>query len=444
MSDLQVALIILGGFIIAAVVIYNWVQERKLRNEVTGDFIVPQKDVLADDFHLDADAYMIDKELAEVTEKAKHFEHSAPAKPANEPATSVLEDAVVGEMVPAIAQNTLPQYTQSQESELQDTAPQQTTEMEYLAYPTQKEIETELQEPQLQHADEPEPIVHAALYEQTRRSQVNLPETTHAQIDLSAILYLSKITSSKELSLLITSIAGTSLPMTMHGLDSQDKWHLMTDSVDTAFKQVACSLQLADRGGVVAKNLLNKFQFAVEDAGLELNAHVEWQGNGDAIQRAIELDQFCMEVDQLISVHVAQNEAPIHGTKFKGMAEAVGMTLKDDGKFHFYANETLLFIATNVNNVPFTSESLRSDVLKGITFQIEIPKVGNCEQVFNQMIVIAQKMASSLSASLVDDNQRQLSDIQIEKIRQQLKVIHATMVARGIMPGSAASLRLFS
>ena len=444
MSDLQVALIILGGFIIAAVVIYNWVQERKLRNEVTGDFIVPQKDVLADDFHLDADAYMIDKELAEVTEKAKHFEHSAPEKPANEPATSVLEDAVVGEMVPAIAQNTLPQYTQSQESELQDTAPQQTTEMEYLAYPTQKEIETELQEPQLQHADEPEPIVHAALYEQTRRSQVNLPETTHAQIDLSAILYLSKITSSKELSLLITSIAGTSLPMTMHGLDSQDKWHLMTDSVDTAFKQVACSLQLADRGGVVAKNLLNKFQFAVEDAGLELNAHVEWQGNGDAIQRAIELDQFCMEVDQLISVHVAQNEAPIHGTKFKGMAEAVGMTLKDDGKFHFYANETLLFIATNVNNVPFTSESLRSDVLKGITFQIEIPKVGNCEQVFNQMIVIAQKMASSLSASLVDDNQRQLSDIQIEKIRQQLKVIHATMVARGIMPGSAASLRLFS
>ena len=211
-----------------------------------------------------------------------------------------------------------------------------------------------------------------------------------------------------------------------------------------SFKQAACSLQLADRGGAVAKNLLNKFQFAVEDAGLELNAHVEWQGNGDAMQHAVELDQFCMEVDQLISVHVAQNGAPIHGTKFKGMAEAAGMTLKDDGKFHYYANETLLFTATNVNNVPFTSESLRSDVLKGITFQIEIPKVSNCEQVFNQMIIIAQKMASSLSASMVDDNQKPLGDLQIEKIRQQLKVIHATMVARGIMPGSPASMRLFS
>ncbi|HWT28125.1 MAG TPA: hypothetical protein VN084_01330 [Methylophilaceae bacterium] len=53
-------------------------------------------------------------------------------------------------------------------------------------------------------------------------------------------------------------------------------------------------------------------------------------------------------------------------------------------------------------------------------------------------------MEGSLSGKLVDDNQRPLGDSQIEKIRQQLKVIHATMVARGIMPGSPGALRLFS
>jgi FtsZ-interacting cell division protein ZipA len=227
-------------------------------------------------------------------------------------------------------------------------------------------------------------------------------------------------------------------------LDNQDKWHVLSESNATTFKQVACSVQLADRGGPIAKNLLNKFQFAVEDTGLELNAHVEWQGSGDALQRAIELDQFCIEVDQMISVHVAQGETPIHGTKFKGLAEANGMALSNDGKFHYYANDAQLFTATDTNNVPFTAESLRNNVLKSVTFQIEIPKVGNCEQVFNQMITIAQKMASSLNASLVDDNQKPLGDLQIEKIRQQLKVIHATMVARGIMPGSLGSMRLFS
>jgi FtsZ-interacting cell division protein ZipA len=436
MSDLQVVLIVLGSFIIAAVVIYNWMQERKLRNEVAGDFIVPHKDVLADDFHIDADAYMIDRELAEVTEKIKHFADTAPARSLSE---TVAIEPIESRLSAPFVSETAPPSTKLQDSEFKEAGLQQPTEAADVQYVTQKEIKAELRE-----ETPSEPIVQATLYDKTRHIPVSLPEITHPQIDLTAILYLTKPISSNELSALISPIAGIGLPIAFHGLDSQDKWHLLNDGAATLFKQVACSLQLVDRGGSVTKNLLNKFQFAAENAGIELNAHVEWQGSGDAMQRAIELDQFCIEVDQLISVHVMQNEVPIHGTKFKGLAEASGMTLKEDGKFHFYANETLLFTATDANNLPFAAESLRSSVLKGVTFQIEIPKVNNCEQVFNQMIVIAKKMASSLNASLEDDNQKQLGDLQIEKIRQQLKVIHATMVARGILPGSPASMRLFN
>jgi FtsZ-interacting cell division protein ZipA len=411
MSDLQVSLIILGALIIAGVVVYNWMQERKLRHEVTNEFIVPQKDVLADDFHIDADAYMVDKELAEVTEKFNQSEHA-----------EALEQ-------PTIVESTTKEAF-AEAIETQETSARESREV----------VDAKLAEP----------IVKAVLHEQIQHMQVNLPEVTHPQVDLSAILYLNKNISGKDLSALSASLASIHLPIMLHGLDNQDKWHAVSESASTSFKQVACSVQLADRGGPIAKNLLNKFQFAVEDAGLELNAHVEWQGSGDALQRAIELDQFCIEVDQMISVHVAQNETPIHGTKFKGLAEASGLVLKDDGKFHFYAKESNstgeanLFSVLDTNNVPFSAESLRSNVLKSVTFQIEIPKVCNCEQVFNQMIAIAQKMASSLNASLVDDNQKVLGDLQIEKIRQQLKVIHATMVARGIMPGSPSSMRLFN
>ena len=466
MSDLQVALIFLGGLIIAAVVIYNWVQERKLRNEVASEFIVPQKDVLADDFHIDADAFMLDKELAEVTEKAKLFEHTSPANNSTEkdfdkPATHntfetkpIIEDVSKSASTFAELETAQPQTskiahtTSTPFADLTDVQPEMQAELQddathVVHQKIHQEIESELNDEQTIEI-QPEPIVQAALYDKTRHTPVTLPETTHSQVDLTAILYLTKPIGSSELSTRISSIAGIGLPMSLYILDNHEKWHLASDTQAHDFKQVACSLQLADRGGPVAKNVLNKFQFAVEDAGSELNAHVEWQGSGDAMQRAIELDQFCIEVDQLISVHVAENGAAIHGTKFKGLAEASGMTLKEDGKFHFYANDMVLFTATDVNNVPFTAESLRSSVLKGVTFQIEIPKVVNCEQVFNQMIMIAQKMASSLNANLVDDNQKPLGDIQIEKIRQQLKVIHATMVARGIMPGSPASMRLFS
>jgi hypothetical protein len=60
------------------------------------------------------------------------------------------------------------------------------------------------------------------------------------------------------------------------------------------------------------------------------------------------------------------------------------------------------------------------------------------------MVQIARQMEIGLHATLVDDNNRPLGDIQIEKIRQQLKVIHATMLVRGITPGSDSAHRLFS
>jgi FtsZ-interacting cell division protein ZipA len=73
-----------------------------------------------------------------------------------------------------------------------------------------------------------------------------------------------------------------------------------------------------------------------------------------------------------------------------------------------------------------------------------VPKLDNCEQTFNRVILVAQQMATSVGAQLVDDNRRPLGASQIEKIRQQLKVIHSSMVERDIMPGGSVSQRLFS
>jgi FtsZ-interacting cell division protein ZipA len=420
MSDLQVALVILGLFIIAGVVVYNWMQERKLRREVSSDFIVPQKDVLAQDFDVNVDAYVVDKELAEVRDKARRYLDSNSAE--------AFKDTI------SLANAITEPASQSKSSP---------TKLE----PTIEIPKAELQKPETSKSEtvQPQEIIKASLHEKLQDMQVNLPEATHPQIDLTAILFATKNIGHTDLESLSASLNDITVPVLLHGLTADDKWlEIATAPTTASYKQIACSMQLADRGGPVAKSVLNKFQFAVEDTGLNLNTHVEWQGNGDPLQRAIELDQFCIEVDQMVSVHIAGGETPIHGTKFKGLAEASGMLLKEDGKFHFYNNETPLYAVIDTNNVPFTSESLRNNVLKSITFQLEIPKVNNCEQVFNQMILNAQKIASSLNGHLVDDNQKLLGDLQIEKIRQQLRVIHATMVARGVMPGSPSSMRLFN
>jgi len=416
MSDLQIVLIALGAIIIAGVVVYNWVQERKLHDNITEEFLVPQKDVLAEDFYIDADAY-VNKELEGIPNKVKVTEKL------NEP-----EPALVTELETSYAESpSVPtQYTKA-DPQIHGIEPSKISADEIF---DNKKIENA--------PEDDEPVTASPL-----------PNDVHPQIDLTAFLYANKNISGEALKAFVDNIADEmGVPMMLHGLDKDNKWQTVNQNTSKeAYKQIACSIQLADRGGPISKQVLHKFQFSVENMGLELNAHVEWQGQGDAAQRAVDLDKFCMEVDQLVSIHLIQSEAPVHGTKFKGLAETNNLKLSHDGKFCFYSGSNLespQFVLINADNQPFTAEGLRNSVVKGATFQIEIPKVSNCEQVFNQVIAVAQKMANSLGARMVDDNQKPLGDLQIEKIRQQLKVIHATMVARGIMPGSPSSARLFN
>lgn len=468
MSDLQIVLIILGAMIIAAVVIYNWLQERKLRKNITEEFIVPQKDVLVEEFYIDTDA-LVEKEFEDDKHKAEIVDR---LNADDDTVTSDIEQPNKA----ALTENEHHDQTAVEQS---STKAAVQTEPATTADPVQLEEKNHVSISRSDVAHQLAPDVAAKIDEMAQASNVantqsevkptkdfvteksilppefdpiaksSLPDDVHSQIDLTAFLFATKPISAKAFfDTTKTTMKGVGAFISLHGLDEDDVWHIIDDTATETqlYRRVACSIQLADRRGPVPKAVLNKFQFAIETIGLEFNAHVDWQSKQDPSERAIELDQFCMDVDQLVSVHLKQGDTPIHGTKFKGLAEANGLKLVHS-QFCYFEDSTAdipQFTLVNADNQPFTPEGLRNNVVIGATFQIEIPKVKSCEQTFNEMILIAQQMANSLGARMVDDNQKPLGELQIEKIRQQLKVIHATMIARGVMPGSASSMRLFN
>ena len=283
---------------------------------------------------------------------------------------------------------------------------------------------------------------------------VSLPTMLHGQIDLTALLYLAAETSVIVLNNTLTGLfTGFDKPVFVHVLDANNLWHLLEELASNPeahqrqISRVACSMQLADRGGPVSRNTLNRFQLAVETFGLDINGHVEWQGAGDALTKANTLDAFCIEVDKTIGFHLAHGEnGPFTGTKLRGLAEAQGLTLSDYGAFKFFKDvaTTPSFVIFNRDGNPFNPEMLRSSVVKGVTFQLDIPHVKQCTEAFGHMVQVARQMEIGLNAVLVDDNNKVLGDMQIEKIRQQLKVIQSTMLVRGIVPGSDSAHRLFT
>jgi hypothetical protein len=233
------------------------------------------------------------------------------------------------------------------------------------------------------------------------------------------------------------------------------------EALNRLISKVACSIQLADRGGAIERSTLNRFQLAVETLGLDINGHVEWQNAGDALSAANSLDLFCIEVDKTIGFHLVHGDSgAFTGTKLRGLAESQGLVLTAEGTFKYFdqsSNELSAskqsidkpqvhpsFVMFNRDDYPFSPEMLRSSVVKGITFQLDIPHVKQSAETFNQMIQVARQMEIGLNAVLVDDKNKVLGDIQVEKIRQQLKVLQATMLVRGIIPGSDSAHRLFS
>lgn len=469
MSDLQLALLVLGAIIIFAVVAFNWWQERKLRKEAAEHFNTPSRDALMDDeFQFDTEAILKDEppeparaeldgldelgfnENRLVTEETfqeviKHESlHEIPSEADESPVSEF--NTAWNDLEPEVTAPVIEDESGLSKSYEEHTW-QSTTE-------NQPEAELATQAELIKEAGFDEPSNDQAITGNSppataspTTDSIALSPDIDPRVDLIAVLYLPHAITGDQLRDFLISATDIDKPKYMHGLSADGIWRLMTREQESAsFTKATCAVQLADRSGFISRNALNRFQHEVDRIGHKLNAQVEWQSKGDPWQQASELDQFCIDVDKMVGFHLVLGDSgPFTGTKFRGLAEASGLVLGEDGGFH---NENehghRLFSVVNRDNHPFSPEMLRTSVIHGVTFQLDIPRVKNCPAVFNQMVLTARQMENSLGARLVDDNQRPLGETQLEKIRQQLKVIHAKMVARGIIPGSPSALRLFS
>lgn len=465
MSDLQMVLIAIGILIILAVVVINWWQERKFHQQVERNFSQLNDDAL---LQKSAPGLVGDDELADEAELNGNLQtHFAKAGFDSKHDASVKErfadtyDEFMDKS-PKLAQEFKPENFAVNNADGR-IEPVFDDALEAVAKPKEILKEKLLDTENVAQHNEIKAIFEEAFKQPEATSSkpdeveaelepasLTLPATLHSQIDLIAVLYLATemplSALKKELSSLLV---GYDKPTFVHVLASGNQaWQVITEAnEDVKVSRIACSIQMADRGGAVSRNTLNRFQLALESAGLELNAHVEWQNATDALNLATALDAFCIEVDKTVGFHLVHGEnGAFTGTKLRGLAEAQGLTLTSDGVFKYMDEKfnQASFVMFNQDNNPFSPEMLRTSVVKGVTFQLDIPHVMHCTEAFTQMVQVARQMEIGLNAVLVDDNSKILGDIQIEKIRQQLKVIHAKMLVRGITPGTDSAHRLFT
>jgi len=246
----------------------------------------------------------------------------------------------------------------------------------------------------------------------------------------------------------VLDAAGAALeqcPRSVHleGFDeAESTWELIDP--DRSYSKMRAGLQLVDRRGAADAEELALFGAAIGGAAASLGVLSTVPDPAPALAHAKELDRFCGEVDIRIAVHVVNERIPFPGAQVGALAAAAGFELDEpEGKFRRRdAAGRVICTLANFEPIPFKVESLQALSTHAITLELDVPRAPR--GAFAQFRESAERLAKQLSARILDDNREPVGSGAFEAIGAQLQAVHRSMEARGIAPGGALALRLFS
>ena len=224
------------------------------------------------------------------------------------------------------------------------------------------------------------------------------------------------------------------------------QWERAIAESQTLYERFRIALQLVDRGGAISAARLADFRDLVLGIAKHFRADTTVPDVDETHHRAVELDAFCAEVDQMVGINlVLPGERLLLGAKIAQAAALHGMTLEADGAFHALdAQGNSAFNLINQDNKPFQHHTLETFATPGLTLLLDVPRVENPAAQFDGMVRIAHELARGLQANLVDDHRVVLSENGLARIRAQITEVEAKMRDNGIAPGSAQARRLFA
>jgi hypothetical protein len=210
------------------------------------------------------------------------------------------------------------------------------------------------------------------------------------------------------------------------------------------YSRLRSGMQVVDRRGAADAEELAAFGAAIERAAVSIGALAPVPDPGPAIAKAKELDRFCGEVDFRVAVHIVSDAAPFAGARLEALAKAAGFELdRADGRFRRRDKHGRTLCALlNFDPAPFSIDRLKSLSTHGVTLELDVPRTPR--GAFEQFRDTARALAERLNARIVDDNRQPLGPAAFDAVGARVRAVHGSMEARGIDPGGALALRLFS
>ncbi|MBM3343532.1 MAG: hypothetical protein FJY56_15695 [Betaproteobacteria bacterium] len=274
-------------------------------------------------------------------------------------------------------------------------------------------------------------------------SIANIDET----IDCVAMLSSDAPLSAAQVAEVLSGVASCGRTWRAAGYNvGSGRWEEVNRAVTGQYTRLKLALQLANRGGPLSAVQLGAFADALTLLSTRFSASLQLPDADKVLDEAKALDAFCADVDVTIGINViAADGDSFSGARVRALVESEGFRLEPDGVFHLEdENENTLLNICNHEAAPFLPEAVSAMSTRGLTILLDVPRVADAERALQRMFELGRSLSVTLKGWLVDDNRNTLSAASMEKIHKQLQDLHTAMHARGVAPGSARALRLFS
>jgi len=213
-----------------------------------------------------------------------------------------------------------------------------------------------------------------------------------------------------------------------------DAWH-RSDALaaDTLVSNLRCRLQLASRRGPIAPETLNDWMRSVESLAHVLSAGLSVEAESSILERANNLDAFCVRVDTLISLNLRPREAVVTALNVLTQ-QAAALNLSGDFPAYVRLNAS--------GDVDFQVVADQGSGLFSLV--MDFPQVLRPDAVVTDMLDLARTLSAALNADIVDDAARPLGEDGMAVLVHQVVKLNAMLQAQGIEAGSPLARRLFS
>ena len=437
MNDLILIIIVVGIFIVAGVFAYNITQERKFKKEGDARFGMSTHDTLLDEnnetFNIDTDSAIIEDdanfhvssmnvEVEEYNDPSMMEGFKTVLNPTKDSPEATPQDHTEDVLLNTDSANPDTAASENHDNHLADAV---STPAEQVDLPPTFEL------------NDKTPILEKVQ---------DIPENFAQHVDYTALFNFDHQLAGIKLKSQFAKLGRIKNNYKVYIAATNGKWQLLeTLQLEAPYIAACAGLQMADRGGAVRPEVIEYFANLSAEIAFQLGTELVIEPAQDAIERAQQLDEFCMAVDQLVSFNLFGGAGAFTGTKLRGLLEANGFELNANGLFtHKNEQGDVLFSVQTLDGQPFNTLMLKTASISGIKFLLDLPHVKNGVATFNQMVLVAKQMESSLQARLLDEQQKPITEAHIDKIRNQIKILQDKMASKQVIPGSDLTTRLFA